>query len=129
MVFEEIKLGWGGEIYTCPPNKVWKMIRHLETKGVDIMAITSTGSITSKCSALSECLNFLGMENFPSDEEVYEALFSDDNVNLQEVMLALQMMVVPPSVRKRALEITEEEAAKEMEGLEKKPVKAKEKVS
>ena len=129
MVFEEIKLGWNGQTYVCPPNKVWLMMQHLESKGVDIIGITQNGGVTQKCTALSECLAFLGMKNPPSGEQVYESLFSSDENNIQQVMVALQLMTVPPSVRKRALEITPEEAEKEVSELKKKPKKVKGKAS
>lgn len=113
MVFEEIKLAWGGETFTCPPDRVWLMIQHLEKNGVDIMGITQEGGIVNKCLSLSESLNFLGMPNPPKPEEVYCLLFTDQNNNLSEFILALQMMVIPPNIRKQALEMTPEEAEQE----------------
>ena len=123
MVFEEIKLTWGGESFTCPPDRVWKMIAHLESNGVDIMGISQQGGIVNKCSALSESLRFLGMSNYPSAEEVYESLFLGESNNIQNVMFALQMMVVPPNIRKQALSMSPEEAEKKAEEAKKKPAK------
>lgn len=125
-VFEEIILTWGGDSFTCPPDRVWKMIQHLESNGVDIMGITQQGGIANKCAALSESLNFLGMKNHPAPDEVYQCLFTDQASNLQEVMFSLQMMVIPPNIRKQALEMTVEEAEAKAEEV-KKPVKRKRK--
>tara|TARA_R110002020_G_scaffold475207_1_gene709086 strand:+ start:7633 stop:8028 length:396 start_codon:yes stop_codon:yes gene_type:complete len=127
MVFEEIKLTWGGETFTCPPDRVWKMIRHLEKSGVSIPNISSTEGITDKCEALSECLKFLGMNGAPEPDEVYEKLFSGDEVNLAEIMLSLQMMVVPPNIRRQALNMSPEEAEKKADEAKKKPAKRQKK--
>ena len=123
MAFEEIKLGWGDEIFTCPENKVWSMIRHLEKSGVDIMAVAGGHGVVSKCDALSVSLEFLGMKNPPSSEDIYEALFLGTQTNAPEFMLALQMMVIPPNVKKRALEMSESEAEKNAIDVKKKPKK------
>jgi len=121
--YEEVKLGWGGEVFTCPPNQVWRMIQHLELKGVDIMAVAGDAGVIAKCSALSECLKFLGMENAPDSEDVYAAVFSGEQSNISDLMLSLRLMVIPPNIRKQAFAMTPDEAEKKAAEAEKKPVK------
>jgi len=125
--FEEVKLGWGGEVFTCPPNMVWKMIQHLESAGVDIMAVAGQGGVIAKCNALSECLKFLGMKDAPDSDDVYTAVFSGEQTDIAGVMLSLQLMVIPPNIRKQAFAMSPEEAEKKAAEAEKKPVEMPEK--
>jgi len=119
MVFEDIKMSWKGQEYTCTSHKVFKLIRELEKTGLDLASLVNPGGLTDKSEAISICLKFMGMPTPPSAEECYLSIYQDGD-SITHVILALQLLIVPPDVRKKALEMTKEQAEIEAEKAKKK---------
>lgn len=122
-IFEDIKVTWGGKVFSCKACDVFKMIAHLESEGVNIMDILSTNSVTAKCNAFSLAMNFMGSEVTP--EEVYAGLFTGEQENALNLLMALQKMIVPPDVFRKAEAMTEKEMTKTAKKKPKKKQAAK----
>ena len=106
-IFEDIKVQWGEDSYSCKAQDVFRMIAHLEDGGINIMEILSTNSVTVKCKAFSLALNFMGAKLTP--EDVYQGLFLNGQEGALNLLMALQKMIVPPDVFKKAESMTDEQ--------------------
>ena len=111
-IFDDVSITWGEETYSCPANKVFSMLAHMESKGVSLMSIISSDgtNLTAQCSAFSYALEFMGASVSP--EEVYSGLFLNGRDGMMSFLYALQKMIIPPDVVKRAESMSDEQIEK-----------------
>lgn len=101
--FDDIGLSWAGESYTCKGSSVFLMLKHLEQAGIKILLLSSGPDehLLHKCEAYSYALDFVGCEDV-TPEDVYESIFLGEGGAVENFLVTLQMMIIPPSVIKKA---------------------------
>lgn len=97
-IFEDIMLGWKGEEYTVPANKVMRLIAKVESEvTLQELGRESGPPMAKVAMAYAEALNYAGARNVSGDE-VYASLFEDGGMAAAtEAVSALMMIMLPPS--------------------------------
>lgn len=95
MIFEDVVFTWQGDDYTLKASEVMRTIAKVESV-VSVMELSDTKRppLTRIAEAYSICLAQVGVK--VEFDEVYSNLFSDDSAAIQNAILGLLSLMIPP---------------------------------
>ena len=97
-IFEDVTLGWKGEEFTVPANKVMRLIAKIEDEiTLQELGRESGPPMAKVAMAYAVALNYAGHRTITADD-VYESMFSESTAqDAANAVTALMMIMVPPS--------------------------------
>lgn len=103
--FDDIKLGWGGKVYTIPARKALGAIARIEQvitlKELTQFAQRETAPMAMLAQAYGSVLRYAGAD--VTDEDIYTGMFGaagqDVSAVIAEAVQTLMLMMIPPAIR------------------------------
>ena len=96
-IFQDITFEFQGEQYSITANTVFPLIAQIDEVMPlsELLSKDKIPSVVKICKAFSICIKYAGGN--VETEQVYNELFGENPVNPRDVVLQLQMFVVPPA--------------------------------